>query len=304
MIGGLVVTEQRFLGRQEITADARRLQATLGTVYAAGGLVKLGTDGIEIIASTTFADSRSYKFVDASGDVVARLGAVHDDTVDDYRSVDMRTLPHAGLNAVAWVVAESPEGQGCQANLWASHDTETTDHEAWLYCDTNVANVGVIGFVIDGGWMGEIKAGHVYLGLDDNVTAGDDVRLQGDWEVTYIASTRASKTNIADYTADRAKFAQLKPSRYNAVRAPDATPMLGLIAEDVDEVFPELVIWRGPKPADPRKRGQEPEQPSEPRISSWDNRQMQIMMLSVIQQQERDIEDLKARVAALEARLG
>ena len=297
------MTEKRFLGRQEITADARRLQAMFGTLYAGGGTVKLDANGIEIIASDAFADSRSYKFVaDDDGDIVARLGAVHDDGVLDYRSVDMRTLPHAGLDGVVWVVAESPDNTIAQVNLWASHDVDDTDHEAWLYCTTDAAHVGVIGFVIDGGWMGEIQAEHVYFGLDDNVAAGDDVRLQADWEVTYVASRRDSKTNITDYTADRAKFAQLKPSRYNAITAPDATPMVGLIAEDVDEVFPDLVIRQGPKPTDPRKKDQEPKQAAEPKISSWDNRQMQIMMISMIQQQERDIEALKARVAALEAR--
>ena len=303
------MTEQRFLGRQEIMADVRRIQAMFGTLYAGGGTVKLDANGIEIVASTTFADSRSYKFVDASGDVVARLGAVHDDTVDDYRSVDMRTLPHAGLGSVAWVVSESPEGNDAQANLWATHDSDTTDHEAFLSCDTNDANEGFILWYIDGNWGGQFEDGHIYMGLDDNVTAGDDVRLQADWEVTYIASRRDSKTNITDYTVDRAKFAQLKPSRYNAIAAPDATPMVGLIAEDVDEVFPDLVIRRGPKPTDLRKKDQEPERAVEPKISSWDNRQMQIMMISVIQQQEADIAalqatvaDLGARVAALEAR--
>ena len=306
------MTEQRMLGRKDITADVARIQSMFGTLYGGGGTVKVCGDGIEIVASTTFADSRSYKLVDASGDVVARLGAVHDDTVDDYRSVDVRTLPHAGLGSVAWMVSESPEGTGCATIMWASHDIDTTDHEAYLHLYTDAANVAGIVTYIDGGWMSETKAGHIYMGLDDNVTAGDDVRLQADWEVTYIASTRASKTNIAEYVADRAAFAQLKPSRYNAARAPDETPMVGLIAEDVNEVFPEIVIWRQdrpPKSAPGKGPRQKPQPTGEPHISSWDNRQMQIMMISVIQQQEADIAalqatvaDLGARVAALEAR--
>jgi len=248
------MTEQRMLGRKDITAEVRRIQAMFGTLYGGSGTVKVCGEGIEIVASTTFADSRSYKFVDASGDVVARLGAVHDDTVDDYRSVDMRTLPHAGLDAAAWVVAESPTGEVAMAAIMAEHSTgardATTVHD--------VSATSSIYWVIDEGWMGSIEDGHIYMALDDNVTAGDDVRLQADWEVTYIASTRASKTNITDYTVDRAKFARLKPSSYNAISKPDAIPMVGLIAEDVDEVFPDLVIRRGPRPTDPRKKDQEP----------------------------------------------
>jgi len=299
--------EEQFLGHKALTTDVRRIQSTIGTLRAAGGLVVINPDGIYILASDAFADSRSYKFVDDSGDIVARVGAVHDDTVADYRSVDVRTLPHVGLDSIAWIVSESPEGNGCQANLWATHDSDTTDHEAFLSCDTNEANVSFIVWNIDGNWGGQFEDGHIYMGLDDNVTAGDDVRLQADWEVTYIASTRASKTNIVDYAVDRAKFAQLKPSRYNSVKAPDAPPMIGLVAEDIDEVFPDIVIWRQDRPPKGKpgtRPHQKPQPTGEPHISSWDNRQMQIMMISVIQQQERDIEDLKARVAALEARLG
>lgn len=288
--------EERFLGRKDITTDVRRLQAMMGTLYAGGGIVKLGTDGIEIIASTTFADSRSYKFIDASGDIVARCGAVHDDTVDDYRSVDIRTLPHAGLGSIAWVVSESPEGNPCQANLWASHDIDTTTHEAFFSCDTDETNDSIIWWAIDGGWMGQIEDGHTYMFLDGTAVVGTNVDVQADWELTYDSSVRAAKTNIADWQADRAKFMQLRPTTYNAVEIPDGRPMVGLIAEEVEEALPYATTYLAAKGPDG-----DPDM-DDLRLSGWNDKQMLVTLISVVQQQQTDIEALQARVAALEAK--
>jgi len=287
------MTERRFLGRQEITADARRLQAMFGTLYAAGGLVKLDANGIEIIAGTTFANSRSYKFVDASGDIVARLGAVHDDTVSDYRSVDMRTLPHAGLASVAWVVADAPTGEIAQTNIEAKLNSAYA-RSATMLCDVSAASS--VQWAIDDVWRATIGATEISAGLRGSATAGNDVRLQADWEVTYDTSIRAAKTDIAPWQADRAKFMELKPSSYKSVTKPDGPPIVGLIAEDVEKTMPHLANYLAQRGPDGKP------DIGDLRLSGWDDKQMMATMISVIQQQQKDIEALKARVAALEAK--
>jgi len=296
------ITPEEIAGYNESTKQFW-LQAEDGKAYAGGSVVALDENGIEIEASTAFADSRSYKFKDSSGDVVGRVGAVHDEVTDDYRSVDLRTRPHAGLSSIAWVVSESPEGNGCQTNLWATHSLLNYDHEAFISLDTNESNVSRIWWTIDGVQMGSIKANYTGFVLRGEAEAGDDVRLQSDWELTYATSARATKVNIADFTADRSAFMLLKPSTYNAKRSPNGRPMIGLIAEDVDLAFPDLVTRRLPRPVLEERNGQRrPGMPTgSPQISGWDDRQMLVTVISVVQQQERDLTTLEARVAGLEA---
>jgi hypothetical protein len=295
--------EEGFLGRKNRLTDVRTIQAIMGTLRAAGGLVVINPDGIYILASDAYVDSRSYKFIDDDDDVVARVGAVHDDAVDDYRSVDIRVLPATGLDSFAWHVAESPTAQLVAAFLYATHDIDTELHMSSVECWVDDSDVAYVDTVINGGVMMWIEDGHVYAALDDNATSGSDVRMQGDYELTVPVSRRASKTNIVDHTVDRAKFAQLKVSKYNSIKKPDGSPMIGLIAEDVDAVFPEVVVRFEKREARPGPAGRPTrKEPPEREITTWDDRQMLVMAISVIQQQERDIADLKARVAALEAK--
>jgi len=287
------MSEQQFLGRKSLMADVARIQAMFGTLYGGGGTVKICGDGIEIVASTTFADSRSYKFVDASGDVVARLGAVHDDTVSDYRSVDMRTLPHAGLASVAWVVADAPTGEIAQTNIEAKLNSAYA-RSATMLCDVSAASS--VQWAIDDVWRATIDATEISAGLRGSATAGTDVRLQADWEVTYDTSIRAAKTDIAPWQADRAKFMELKPSSYKSVTKPDGPPIVGLIAEDVEKTMPHMANYLAQRGPDGK-----PDM-ADLRLAGWDDKQMMATMISMIQQQQRDIEALNARVAALEAK--
>jgi len=280
------------------------LSAEDGKAYAGGDVVALNDDGIEIEASTAFADSRSYKFKDSSGDIVARVGAVHDEAVDDYRSVDIRTLPHAGLNSIAWVVSESPEGNGCQANVWATHDRESYDHEAFLSLNTDAANKSNIWWTIDSAWMGEIQDGKTYLNLPPASSTNNNVQISDTQEITYYTSVRAAKTNIRSFSGDRHGFMALKPMIYNAIERPDGPPMIGLIAEDVAETFPTLATYMQKNSrcrGDKQRQSKSPE-PPELALSGWDTNQMLVMMVSVVQQQEADLKALQARLAALEVK--
>jgi len=285
------MTERRFLGRKDITADVRRIQAMFGTLYAGGGVVVLDSTGISILVGAAYADLRAYRFANAAGTTVSRVGSRQDGTDSE---IVVESHAFAGLNSATYVRADSPAGQISQVGIEAIHGVANS---AGVLFNISAANASTIEWQIDGGWLADVDATEWSFGLRGSATAGDDVRLQADWELTYLLSTREAKTNIIDYVADRAHFMQLKPSTYNAIEEPNGQPIVGLIAENVEAAFPHLATYRGER----KKSGEIPD-PSKVKLCSWNDRQMLTTAISIIQQQERDIEALQARVAALEAK--
>ncbi|HUW08607.1 MAG TPA: hypothetical protein VM537_02715, partial [Anaerolineae bacterium] len=82
-----------------------------------------------------------------------------------------------------------------------------------------------------------------------------------------------------------------------AIEAPDGRSIIGLIAEEVAETMPGLATYLDKRGLD---RSRPKGEPPELELVSWDNKQMLVTAISVIQQQEADLKDLKAKVATLE----
>jgi hypothetical protein len=61
-------------------------------------------------------------------------------------------------------------------------------------------------------------------------------------QVGYAASSERYKTDIASLGADTDRLAQLRPVRFHVRIDPNGSIQYGLIAEEVDRVYPELVI--------------------------------------------------------------
>jgi len=284
------MTERRFLGRQEIMADVRRIQAMFGTLYAGGGVVKLDADGIVIVVGTTYADIRSYRFVNTAGTTVSRVGSRQDAT--DIELV-VEALQSVGRHSAVYVRSDSVDGKGSQVGVEAKHGAGAN---ASVLFDVSATEESSITWALDSNWQGHVLDGHWFVGLAGDATAGTDVRLQADWELTYDTSVRAAKTNIADWDADRAKFMQLRPTTYNAVEDPGGRPIVGLIAEDVEKTFPYMASYLAQKGPDGK-----PDM-ADLRLAGWDDKQLLVTLVSVVQEQQKDIEALKARVTALEAK--
>jgi len=284
------MTERRFLGRQEITADVRRIQAMFGTLYAGGGVVILDSTGIAILVGAAYADLRSYRFVNAAGTTVSRVGSRQDATDSE---IVVEAHPFAGRNSATYVRADSPAGQISQVGIEATHGVANS---AGVLFDISAANASTIEWQLDGGWQGGVTPGHWWLGLAADAVSGNDVRLQADWEVTYIVSLREGKDNIVPWQADRNQFMRLQPSSYTSIKKPEHGPIIGLIAEDVEQVAPYLANYLAQKGPDGK-----PDM-NDLRLSGYDDKQLLITLVSVVQEQQKDIEALKARVTALEAK--
>ena len=287
------MTERRFLGRQEITADVRRIQAMFGTLYAGGGVVILDSTGIAILVGAAYADLRSYRFVNAAGTTVSRVGSRQDATDSE---IVVEAHPFAGKYSGAYVRADAPAGQIAQVGIEAKHGVASS---AALLCDIDATNVSSIWWEVDGAWPGHVDVSGLYYELTGDATSGSDVRLQADWELTYALSVRAAKTDIMPFQADRAAFMRLQPTTYRAKDRPNGPPMVGLIAEEVVEVYPDFAVKMSAR----GQRGPERDiGPPEFRLTGWDDKQLLVTLVSVVQEQQKDIEALKARVAALEAK--
>jgi hypothetical protein len=116
----------------------------------------------------------------------------------------------------------------------------------------------------------------------------------GTGQVTYDASSRLVKENIVDSTYGLAEVLQLKSRKY--FRKDDQREEIGFVADEVQEVLPEFV------PMAPKSvfTGNEEDTELVPSAVNYDK--LTSVLVKAIQEQQAMIEDLKAKVAALEAK--
>jgi hypothetical protein len=135
---------------------------------------------------------------------------------------------------------------------------------------------------------GAILAPRIY---NQTVTSARDVQVDANGLLGYVSSTRESKNNI-DYNLDSSWIYDLKPASYeyrkqdeegNYLEETDGIYREGLIAEDVNEVRPEMCY----KDEDGALRG-------------VDYKYIISSLLSEIQKQQETIDSLLLRVSALE----
>lgn len=268
------------------------LQAEDGKAYAGGGVVRLNSDGIEVEASTAYANSRSYKFKNTSGTVIGRYGAIQN-TGDGSIELLMEGFPISDYHTGAYLRAEAISGKVSQAGIEAKHGASYT---AGMSCDVDGSNVPFIWWQLNGVQRAKLETAAISLVLRGTATLGADVRRQANDEITYDTSIRAVKTNIRPHQADRDTFMHLKPHSYKAIEDPSGPDIVGFVAEEVAALYPEAAIYtRDPIDLIPGKV-----EYGDPRLINYNEKQLLAEAISVIQQQEADLETLRDRVAVLE----
>lgn len=106
----------------------------------------------------------------------------------------------------------------------------------------------------------------------------------------YTASDRRLKTNIQPMKTVLASIMQLTPSSYQFIEGnPGQKTSLGFVAQDVENLFPELVSVS----TDERSPG----------VYSLNYAGFGVLAIKAIQEQQQEINDLKARIEQLEALL-
>ena len=106
-------------------------------------------------------------------------------------------------------------------------------------------------------------------------------------KIVKYSSSRRYKDNI-DYEIDKEKYHEdllkFKPCRFNYKTEPGLTN-LGLIAEDVEEINPELCNFEGDK------------------VESFKDRDLLVMCILELQRKDKEINELKSRLESLEAKI-
>jgi len=79
-------------------------------------------------------------------------------------------------------------------------------------------------------------------GIDSNVVTGAAVYVTSDGELGVLASSERYKTSIEPIESNSARLQRLRPVSFHLKANPAGSVQYGLIAEEVNKVYPELVI--------------------------------------------------------------
>ena len=79
-------------------------------------------------------------------------------------------------------------------------------------------------------------------GINSSQVVGAPVYVTSSGQLGVLASSERYKTDIRSIDSDAAKFAQLRPVTFRLKTDPQGTPQYGLIAEEVNKIYPDLVI--------------------------------------------------------------
>jgi hypothetical protein len=93
---------------------------------------------------------------------------------------------------------------------------------------------------------GTVTAGVYNLTSSSGSSTGTTIIRNSSGNLVPLSSTRKIKDNIKDLKIDKEKFLQIRAVSYNMKKALGGDPDIGLIAEEVEKLVPDLVIY-GPK---------------------------------------------------------
>ncbi|MFM7176036.1 MAG: tail fiber domain-containing protein [Bacteroidota bacterium] len=164
------------------------------------------------------------------------------------------------------------------------------------------------------GTTSSASSGQVYanssfrLGSSSSGTGTAVVRTSGGLLVPQ-SSTRRVKDNIRDLNIDREKFLQLRPVSFNLKKSLGADADIGLIAEEVEQLVPDLVVY-GPKrtwvgnDGEVLKNEQGEEILSSTEVEPYSVRydKIGVYLIQIVADQQRELELLKARLEKIESK--
>jgi hypothetical protein len=137
--------------------------------------------------------------------------------------------------------------------------------------------VGVVG-------SGVTKA--FVAGITSSIVTGSAVYVTPHGQLGVLASAERYKTDVASMGATTEKLGRLRPVTFKLKNDPQRTVQYGLIAEEVDRVYPELVI-----------RG------AEGRIEGVRYEELAPILLNEIQQQRKQIAALTDQLREMQSHL-
>jgi len=119
----------------------------------------------------------------------------------------------------------------------AGYNVESGSHNIDIGNEGKSADTGVIRI----GKQGTQKSTFI-SGIDSNVVTGAAVYVTSDGELGVLASSERYKTSIEPIESNSARLQRLRPVSFHLKANPAGSVQYGLIAEEVNKVYPELVI--------------------------------------------------------------
>jgi hypothetical protein len=139
--------------------------------------------------------------------------------------------------------------------------------------------------VIRIGTKGTHKGAYI-VGIESTTVTGSAVYVTAAGELGVLASSERYKTAITPIGESTDKLQQLRPVSFHLKSDPGGAVQYGLVAEEVDQIYPELVIRN-----------------DQGRIQGVRYDELAPMLLNEVQQQRRDLKELKRANEAMRAAL-
>lgn len=160
------------------------------------------------------------------------------------------------------------------------------------------------------------SSGQVYanssfrLGSSSSGTGTAVVRTSGGLLVPQ-SSTRRVKDNIHDLNINREQFLKLRPVSFNLKKSLGGDSDIGLIAEEVEQLVPDLVVY-GPKrtwvgddgTVLKNEKGEEVLSNTELEPYSVRYDKLGVYLIKIVAQQENELKELRSRLEQLETQSG
>ena len=221
--------------------------------------------------NNTAAGYQALYNTNASGNTAVGYSALYNDTTGGSNTA----VGTGTLGAISTGVSNVAVGYQAGAKL-------TTERN-----NVSIANPGVAGE------SGSIRIGSAgsqtatfIAGVVDSRVTGSAVFITSTGRLGVLASSERYKTDIAPLAADEDRLLKLRPVSFHLKTEPDGTLQYGLIAEEVERVYPELVI------RDERGNTQ-----------GVRYEELTPMLLSEVQQQAAEIRELKQQRAVMQIQL-
>src|SRR5581483_2754247 len=133
----------------------------------------------------------------------------------------------------------------------------------------------------------DIQAATYIAGIDQSQVTGAAVYVTTTGQLGVLASSERYKTDVKTMADEITRLAQLRPVTFKLKSDPKGAVQYGLIAEEVDKVFPELVIHNGGG-----------------RIAGVRYEELAPMLLSQVQRQQKQIAGQSKQIAEQSKMLG
>ena len=275
------------------TASEAGSSGVYGSAIAASG-ANIGGDfsasfgkGVEASGTTYGGDFAASAGIGVEGDGTTHGGYFRTSTSD---AIGVYGVSNTGTGAEG-VYGASSSGSGVKGTSEAGYGVD----------GSSATGRGVYGSVSDAsGYSGYFDGGNFYVELDtpgtnnfriaDSTgaapglatgTPADDVQVDTDGDLIQVVSSRRFKDNIQNLPIDVGKVLQIQPVSFTYKEG--GSEDIGLIAEDVNELLPELVTY---------------DQEDKPYSVKYDR--LSVYNLGVIKEQQATIENQENRIEQLE----